>query len=258
MGGLNNDNSDIMPFYADSYLHIGASLSVVCKSENVLEVDVTWVDDPSVTEQDRSVVAAYAGLAVDHSTDIVTYTTTPRTLDALYDWLKYENTLADSEIHPTRATMVANADGTVLDLGSYSLVVGAGGVLTVGDKFRSIRTTGTITTTGGGQIGVGFQDSTGKTILINLGAQNTALVYSTTNPTTNPTYVAPAAGKTTHSIKVGAASMVHITAKRLGHDYRKYSVNAAHVGDISVDLPQNLNVDTDDITHRPNLSLIHI
>ena len=118
--GLNNNNTDIMPFYGDSYRHLQAALNVECKSDTVLETSVTYVDDPSVTQTDMLLVAAYLGIAINHVTDTITITTL-RLLDALYDYLKWEKTQAGSEVHPTRATMVANADGTILDLGAYNL-----------------------------------------------------------------------------------------------------------------------------------------
>ena len=252
--GNNNDDSDILSWTTDAYLYLSFSEDVEHKSDLPIRKEHKLLADPSITERVMADVAAYTGLAVNHAamTRLIT-ATAMRNLDELYDWLKWHKLQTAGIIYPTRETMVANADGTVLDIGNYNLTVGTGGILEPGTKFRSIRTTGLIQTTGTGEINVGYQDSTGKSLLINLGAENTAIVYSAANPTINPTYVAPAAGKTSHSIKVGLNSSVSVTAKRLGYDYRKYAAEAAQVADISDDLPRNPNVDTDDIIDMQNL-----
>ncbi len=246
--GLNNNNTDIMPFYGDSYRHLQAALNVTCKSDTVLETSVTYVDDPSVTQTDMLLVAAYLGIAINHVTDTITITTL-RLLDALYDYLKWEKTQAGSEVHPTRATMVANADGTILDLGAYNLVVGTNGDLRAGSKFRSIRTTGTVSVAGSGttrgKIGIGYEDASGKSILLKLGGTGTAVVWDSDGGTTL-NWVAPDPTVSETRIPVPPTSTVEITAKRNGYDYRHYTISAADVAELDIELPRNPNVDISD------------
>ena len=137
---------DLFDVHVHSYAYLGALLTVPLKGLADTELDVTLVADPSITEPNVATVAAYAGIAVDHATDTITITA-PFNLDQIYDWLKRDKTLPGSETHPTRAGMIAMADGTILDIGAYSIVVNAGGALNAGAKFRSISSTGTITPT---------------------------------------------------------------------------------------------------------------
>ena len=247
-GKINND-SDTFDIHVNSYLHLPALLSVVCKGTDRVDVDVTLVADPSVSQTTVATVAAYSGIAVDHATDTVTITA-PFTLDQLYDWLKRDKTLAGSETHPTRAGMVAMAAGTILDIGGYSLSVGNGGALNPGVKFNSIESTATISSTGTGAINVGYQDSAGKSVLVRLGAPQTAIVYDTGGA---DTYVAPSASDTAR-ITVPANATLNITAKRVGYDYRKYSAVVADISEVAVDLPRNLNVETGAVVDGSNIA----
>ena len=239
---------NILDWYVHSYLHAGALVPVSHVGEPLQRRRASLIRDPSITEQNVALVAAYAGIAVDHSTDIVTITAAFN-LDQIYDWLKRDKASGLADVHPTRAGMVAEADGTILDTGGYGFVVAQNGALNAGTKFRSIRTTSTITSTGNGAINIGYQDSTGKSILVRLGAAQTAMVWDAGGAAT---WVAPSAA-TTARIVVPPASTVRLTCKRLGHDYRKYAVQAAHVAEVAVDLPRNLTVDTSDIIDTQNL-----
>lgn len=109
--------------------------------------------DPVITESDASIVAAYTGIAINHTTSTITLTE-DFTAAELYDYLKYD------------LGLTANLDksdyvsGTLalLNIGSYNLVINgctftSGGTLT---------TTGTITLgTGGNFVGTRI-DSTGS------------------------------------------------------------------------------------------------
>ena len=240
---------DLYDVHVHSYAYLGALLTVPLKGLADVELDVTLVADPSITEPNAATVAAYAGIAVDHATDTVTITA-PFTLDQLYDYLKRDKTLPGSETHPTRAGMVAMADGTILDIGGYSLAVNAGGTLNPGAKFKSVASTATIAAAGTGRINVGYTDSTGKSLLVRLGAAQTAFVW---DAGAAATYVAPSASATAR-ILVPANATVNLTAKRVGHDYRKYRVAAADAAEIVVDLPRNPNVDVADVVDGVNLS----
>ena len=241
---------DLFDVYVHSYGYLTAALTLPLKGLQRTQADVTLVADPNVTAA-TAAAANIAGLAVDHDTDIVTVSAAVN-LDQLYDYLKRDKTLPGSETHPTRAGMVAMADGTILDIGGYSLSVGDGGIISPGVKFKSLKSTAVIQSVGTGRIDAGYQDTNGKVLIVNLGAAQTPFVWDADGGPT--TYVAGTA-LTTARITVPADATVNLTVKRVGHDYRKYSVAAAEVAAIDVDLPRNLNVDTASQIGHLNLAL---
>ena len=141
------------------------------------------VDDPAVTQLVQATVDAYVGITNNYATKTGTINTAWN-LDMFYDWYKSHKTKAGSEVHPSREETLANADGTIIDIGDYSIVVGNGGILRPGTKFRSLRTTGSIIATGTGRLDIGYQDAAGKSILIRLGEPQTSIVYDTGAATT--------------------------------------------------------------------------
>jgi len=105
--------------------------------------------------------------------------TSINTLDNLYDRAKWHKTrpIQANMEYPTISTQPVNANGTELDLGSRNLVVDATAAaafavdtgtntitvksttLAAGTKFKSIKTTGTITAVNGAVIAVPYQDA---------------------------------------------------------------------------------------------------
>ncbi len=257
--GMINDSSDMLPWSTDSYLHIAALQAITHKSDLVIDVETEMLLDPSITQTDQTIVAAYAGLAVNHAVLVKLITlTAARNLDEWYDWLKWHKLQDAGNVHPTRASMVASADGTVLDLGDYNVTVGNGGVLTAGTKFRSIRTTGTVNLSplSNGRINIGYQDSTGKSILVKLGGFSTGVVWDADNGATL-NWIPPHPAVDEVRIPVPPNSIVNITAKRDGFDYRKYTINAADVAELDVVLRRNTNVDLAETLNGENLISYH-
>ena len=240
-GQTNVLGDDIMPVHVHSYRHLAALIPVICQGLTRLEVEASLVLDPSVTELNEATVAAYVGIAIDHATNTITITAAIN-LDMVYDFAKHDKQLAGSEIHPTRAGMLANADGTIIDLGAYNVAVNAGGRLTPGTKFRSIRTTGTVTTAGTGHIDIGYQDSAGKSILIRYGAAQTAAVYRTAHDGAK-TWLQPTLAAS-ERITVPPASTVEMVIKRVGTFYKRFSIPAVSAAEIDADLVTNPSINT--------------
>ena len=229
---------DRMRIHVDPYLHLGTDSPVVCQGAGRPRAGIGVVLDPSITERMQATVDAYAGIATNKTTDTHTFTATWN-IDMIYDRLKSNKTKSGNEEEPSRAGPLASADGTVLDLGSYNIVVGNGGVLTPGTKFRSIRTTGTITTTGTGRIDIGFQDSTGKSILLRLGAPQTSIIYDTGDVAT---YVRPGL-HALHRISLPPTATLNLTVIRETFYYRKYTVAVADIAELEIVLFRNPSID---------------
>jgi hypothetical protein len=109
--------------------------------------------DPVITEADASIVAAYTGIAINHTTDTITLTAN-RTAAQLYDYLKYDLSITANLAEPDYVS------GTLasLNIGAYNLVINgctftSGGTLT---------TTGTITLGAGGNFVGTRVDSSGS------------------------------------------------------------------------------------------------
>ena len=226
-------------FHVDSYLHLGADSPVKCAAVGTATHDFALVDDPTVTQQNINTVASWNGFTTDHVADYITMSGQTYNLDNLRDWLKRDKTLAGSEVHPTRAGAVASADGTVLDLGGYGLGLDSTAVLNPGEKFRSVRTTGTIDVATGGQINVGYQDASGKSILIRLGAPQTHIVYDTGGPAT---HVAGGLHEL-YRISLPPSATLNLLVSREGFYYRKYTFAVADITEIAVTLFPNPNID---------------
>ena len=144
-------------------------------------VPVLVDDDTNLTELNKSTVDAY---------------TTIDNLDQLYDRAK--SYLLDNYAGET--TLLATANGSTLDLGNYNLVVDATassafavntGTITIksstfvsGNKFVSVITTGTISTTNGEIIEMGYKDSSGTYVYVKLSNldQQDVLVTDQQNP----------------------------------------------------------------------------
>ena len=257
-GQTNVRGEDIMPVHVHSYRHLAALIPVICQDAGRLDQEAALVLDPNITELIEATVAAYTGIAIAHPTLALPNrkkitVTTDNDLSRIYDYAKYDKLLAGSEVHPTRAGMLANADGTILDLGDYDVEVAQGGLLRASDKFKSIRTTGTITTTGNGHLDIGYQDSTGKSILLRLGAPHTAVVYRTAHDGPK-TWLAPDLAAV-HRITVPPASTVELCIKRIGTFYKKFSVAAANIAELTADLVRNPAINTAAIID--NINVLH-
>ena len=249
--GISNvAGEDQFLFHVDSYKHLGADSPVDCLGVGTRRFGFAVVDDPAVTEQNIATVASWNGFTTNHALDYITISGQTYTLDQLYDWLKRDKTLDPSVEHPTRAGMVASADGTVLDLGGYGLGLDSTAVLNPGTKFRSVRTTGTIDVATGGQINVGYQDSTGKSVLIRLGAAQTSLVYDTGGAST---YVPPGLHEM-HRVSLPPAATLNLLVSRQTFYYRKYNLAVADITEISVVLFRNPNIDAGTVIDTVDIS----
>ena len=110
--GISNvAGEDQFLFHVDSYKHLGADSPVDCLGVGTRRFGFAVVDDPAVTEQNIATVASWNGFTTNHALDYITISGQTYTLDQLYDWLKRDKTLDPSVEHPTRAGMVASADG---------------------------------------------------------------------------------------------------------------------------------------------------
>ena len=91
----------------------------------------------------------------------------------------------------------------------------------------------------GGQINVGYQDSTGKSVLIRLGAAQTSLVYDTGGAST---YVPPGLHEM-HRVSLPPAATLNLLVSRQTFYYRKYNLAVADITEIAVTLFPNPNID---------------
>ena len=165
----NNNTDDLFDIFIWSYAHLSSIIAQELKGIDVLNIPWTLFADNNITEADQTITAAYTGIAIDHAEAAQTITITEsHTLDEIYDFVKYNKTLAANIKFPTPGTLAVIASGDELQFPDYSIIVsGATTELTEGVKFTKMAATnGTITTTADGTISIPFSDSTGTQLII--------------------------------------------------------------------------------------------
>ena len=165
----NNNTDDLFDIFIWSYAHLSATFSQELKGIDVLNIPWTLFPDNNITESNSATVAAYTGIAIDHTEAAQTITITEsHTLDEIYDFVKYNKTLAANIKFPTPGTLAVIASGDELQFPDYSIIVsGATTDLSEGTMFTKMAATnGTITTTADGTVSVPFSDSTGTQLII--------------------------------------------------------------------------------------------
>ena len=163
-------NQQVKNFYYFIYgKQIGSAIGVDMRA-NSYSTSVFLLDDPNISQPDKSIVDAYTEIEA---------------LDKFYDraaaW-KVDN-VADE--YPAVGSQLITITGSTLDLGSQNLVIDASASqafvvdtstntitlkansITVGNgDYTSITTTGSISAQNGGEILFGYEDSNGKNIFV--------------------------------------------------------------------------------------------
>ena len=165
--GLTNTSADTFRFLFAQYGYKPDTVISTLKGVSAAVVSRALLADTNITQANPATVAAYA--TIDN-------------LDQLYDYAAYW--LASSGANMEKAgagLLLINGSGAQLNLGSYNLVVNSAAAsvfavvgttitikssaLTMGTKFTSFTTSGTLTLTGATYNG-GYTDSTGVHVVI--------------------------------------------------------------------------------------------
>jgi|GEM_PF-3241448 len=122
--GKNNDSSDLFDFNIWSYNHQYAAFEGELKGAETKSLSRTLFTDPAITETNQATVAAYTGITVNHANDTITIGAGESyTVRQLYDYVKYNKTLAANIEEPSiDTTAITSPDGKNFT-SSYKLVV---------------------------------------------------------------------------------------------------------------------------------------
>ena len=252
----NDDSDDVFDINLWSYNHLSATITTELKGAGVKNIDWTLFDDDRITEDSATTVAAYTGIAINHTTDSEKITITEsHNLDEIFDYVKYNKTLSANAEKPTVTTLAATPDGKVLDLGEYDLEVsGTDTELTAGTKYNSMTTTGTISTASGGVISVGYTDSSGSTVRIVSSVANTKIYCELV--TAGDTEIVDTGSGTEKYLLIPINDTAKITAKAEGYKFRKGTIDPTTDTELLLSLepePQvDLNTSISDYTHEPD------
>ncbi len=139
----NSNSTDIFDVYTISYEHLfsgGLITSEAFKGSGDLDINWVLLDDPSITESDKSIVDGYTGFAVDTGTSTITLTTGfPSNPDALFDKAKAWKRDNFLDKFPAINQLLLNAVGASVSLGSLTLdISGYNGTFAAGTTFESI------------------------------------------------------------------------------------------------------------------------
>ena len=169
---LNETDADEFRFHLFSYGKRSTSIQENLKGTGVKTINWTLFVDNNISQTDKSIVDTYTEI---------------ETLDKLYDraaaW-KVDNVSVE---YPTIQSPLITASGGTLDLDDRNLMIDANATqafavdtttntitikasrLAVGNgTFSSIRTTGTISTANGATIDLGYEDTNGKNIFVDI------------------------------------------------------------------------------------------
>ena len=116
--------------------------------------------DTSIIQTNTTTVAAYTGYAINTGTNTITFTDSSLDGARAYDYWKLWKVNNFSSEYPTISTLVCTKDGTTLDFGSINLVIN-GVTWASHATVTKVKTTGTITVSGGGDYAVVLEDSSG-------------------------------------------------------------------------------------------------
>lgn len=181
----NNDNSE--DFALLSYNHDIAEVNVDLLGTGRKDIRWTLFDDLDITESNKATVDAYT--SIDN-------------LDQLYDRAKSWKIDNVGLEYPTVGAQLIDGDGTKVNLDNINLMVNSSAasafavntgsdVVTIkaaslvpGNRFKSIKTTGTISLQNGAELKTGYEDSSGTYVYLELTNldQQTILVTDQQNP----------------------------------------------------------------------------
>ena len=252
----NDGNDDIFDIDVWSYNHFPATITTPLKGAGVKNIDWILLADDRITESDSTVVAAYTGIAINHTSDSEKVTISEsHTLDEIFDYIKYNKTLEANIEKPTASTLAATPDGTALDFGDYDVeVTGADVELTAGTKYKSITTTGNVSTASDGTISVGYTDSAGSTVRVVSSVINTRIYCEIV--TAGTINIADTGAGTEKYLLIPAGDTANITAKAEGYKYKKATIDPTTDTEILLSLESEGLVDStisiSDYTFEPD------
>lgn len=183
------------------------------------------------------------------------------TLDNLYDatknW-KCQATKANLE-YPTIGTALATASGTILDLGSRHLVIDGtaasafaintgtntitikSSALAAGTKFKSLKTTGSVTFANGGSITTPYTDTSGTRVTLK---DASGIPLSTRVVVNGTTDLGVVVNATERYLFVQPTDVVRIYATGYGYKQRLYEITGNTASDYVISLIADPHVDT--------------
>ena len=152
---------DFFDAYFCHYNYLLQSISnFAAKGADRLELKTQLFADPSIVETSKSVAAAYTGYAINTGTNTITFTDSALNGARAYDYWKSWKDNNHYLQYPTISSLICVKNGTTLDFGSINLVIN-GVTWASHATVTKVKTTGTITVSGGGDYAVVLEDSTG-------------------------------------------------------------------------------------------------
>jgi hypothetical protein len=149
----------IRPFWA-SYANNIQGFGVQSGVLGAIAQSYRLVSDNSIVQSNSTTVSAYTGYAINTGTNTITLTDSSLDGARAYDYWKLWKVNNFSQEYPTVSSLICVKDGTTLDFGSINIVVN-GVSWKSHASVTTIKTTGTITFTGGADYEVTVIDSSG-------------------------------------------------------------------------------------------------
>ena len=220
---VNNNTDDEFDVHFWSYPHNYSLTTQQFKGIGVLDLNQVMTDDFNITESNKATVDAYA--SIDN-------------LDQLYDRAKSWKVDLSNLEYPTVGAQLIDGDGTKLDLDNINLMVNVSAasafavntgsdVVTIkaaslvpGNRFKSIKTTGTISLLNGAELKTGYEDSTGTYVYLELTNldQQTILVTDLQNPGSPPLRDIPSTtGTYTTHFQLPPGGEINVLVERTGY-----------------------------------------
>lgn len=218
----NTDNSEDFALF--SFNHDIAEVNVDLLGTGRKDIRWTLFDDLDITETNKPTVDAYA--VIDN-------------LDQLYDRAKSWKVDNVGLEYPAVGEQLIDGNGTVLDVGNRNLVIDANagsafavnqGANTItikaaslvpGNRFKSIKTTGTISLQNGAELKTGYEDSSGTFVYLELTNldQQTILVTDQQNPGSPVTLlnIPSTSGTYANHFQLPAGGEINVLVERSGY-----------------------------------------
>ena len=217
----NTDNSE--DFALLSYNHDIAEVNVDLLGTGRKDIRWTLFDDLDITQSTKATVDAYT--SIDN-------------LDQLYDRAKSWKIDNVGLEYPTVGAQLIDGDGTKVNLDNINLIVNASAAsafavntgtdavtikaasLVPGNRFESIKTTGTISLQNGAELKTGYEDSTGTYVYLELTNldQQTILVTDLQNPGSPPILDIPSTtGTYTTHFELPPGGEINVLVERAGY-----------------------------------------
>ena len=114
--------------------------------------------DNNISETTEAIVAAYAGISIDHSAKTLTISQN-HTLCEVYDYIKL-NKLTNLR-SPTVDDLFINVSGSVIDINDYQFILSGSAVISPCDKFTKIESTEASILADVDNLDVGLEDANG-------------------------------------------------------------------------------------------------